>query len=114
MKTILTPLVCLVLVAASPVSSRAATFFADYFTNGSTLNMPPVTPTTNSASYQTVLGITNANSTPDLSPGRLTIVFPNTGAVLGEALARFATNPIALVESNDFVDKVGVGTNGCP
>jgi len=106
MKLILVlPVSLALLLAASPVAAEAATFFADYFTNGSTLNQPPVAPTPNSTSYQTAIGITNpAVTIPALEPGKLTIVFPVTGSVLGETFARFTNTPVALSEVGDYID----------
>lgn len=92
------------LLAAAPLASQAAVFFSDDFTTGSTLNQTPAAPSINSASYQTAIGITNANSTPSLSPGELTVVFPNTSSVLGETFARFSTTPIALTLVGDYID----------
>jgi len=106
MKRILIPLVSLALfLMASPIMSHAATYFADYFTNGSTLNQPPAAPTLHATSYQTALGRTNPPvTTPYLDPGKLTIVFPITSSVLGETFALFTNSTVALAEVGDYVD----------
>lgn len=92
------------LMVAAPLASQATTFFADYFTNSSTLNQPVVAATANSASYQTYLGLTNAGSVSALSSGKLTFVYPNTSGVLGDCVARFSATPIALSQVGDYVD----------
>jgi fibronectin-binding autotransporter adhesin len=92
------------LLATSSMASRAAVFFSDNFSGASTLNQPPVAPTASSASYQTYIGITNANSTSILNPGRLTFVYPNTSGVLGDCLARFSATPVTLSEIGDYIE----------
>lgn len=99
------------LLLATPLAVRATAFFADYFTNSSTLNQAPTAPTINSASYQTYIGTTNAGSVPGLSAGQLTIAFPNTSSVLGEGLVRFASTPVALSETGDYLEAMVVFVN---
>jgi len=99
------------LVLASSRSFGAATYFSDYFTNSSTLNQPPAAPTLHAASYQTVIGSTNATTTPSLTAGNLEIVFPITSSVLGETLALFTNSPVALSQVGDYIDLTVVFVN---
>ncbi len=92
------------LLIAAPLASQATTFFADYFTNSSTLNQPYAAPTANSASYQTYIGITNAGSVAAVGSGSLMFVYPNTSGVLGDCLAKFSAAPIALSQVGDYID----------
>ena len=92
------------LLVAAPLASPATTFFADYFTNSSTLNQPVAAATANSASYQTYIGLTNAGSVSALGSGSLMFVYPNTSGVLGDCVARFSATPIALSSVGDYID----------
>lgn len=98
-------------LATLPLVSNATVFFNDTFSNGSTLNQPPVAATINSASYQTAIGTTNNVTIPSISADKLTIVFPNAGSVLGETFARFTPTPITLVEVGDYIDLTVVFVN---
>lgn len=89
------------LFAATPLLVRAEVFFSDTFINGSTLNQLPTAPTTSLTSYQSLAGVTGAASS--INPNRLTLVFPNTTAVLGEILARFGSTPVALTTVGDHI-----------
>src|SRR5712671_2585078 len=105
MKKILNVSAALFLLLAAATSSAApATYFSDYLTNSSTLNQPPTAPTLHATSYQTVIGITNATTTPSLTSGNLEVVFPNTSSVLGETFARFTNAPVILSEVGDYID----------
>src|SRR5688572_13463010 len=89
------------LLAATPLFAPAAVFFSDTFSSGSTLNQPPVAPTINSASYQSLVGL--AGGTSSINPGRLSLTFPNTGSVLGELMAQFSAAPISLTTAGDHI-----------
>lgn len=91
------------LLVAAPLMSQAATFFADYFTNSSSVNQPYAAPTANSASYQTYFGLTNGASA-SVSSGSLMFVYPNTSGVLSDCLAKFSATPIALSQVGDYID----------
>lgn len=99
------------LVSASTLRSGAATFFADYFTNSSTLNTAPTAPTVNSTSYETAIGLTNGSSTPSLVAGKLNIVFPNTSSTVGEAVARFTNSIATLSQVGDYLEAKVVFVN---
>src|SRR5262245_61860634 len=102
MKKILNLRVCLVVsLLAAPLASRAAVFFSDNFTTGSTLNQAVVDPTTTSTSYQTAVGL--AGGTNRISTSGLNLTFPINSGVLGEVMALYtnSANPTALAAPGD-------------
>ena len=104
MKKILSlPVVVLLLFSAAPNASQATLFFSDYFTNSSTINQPVVDPTTNSSSYQSMVGIAGGSQSIDSSG--LSLAFPVSSGVVGEFCGLFASNstPVALAAPNDFI-----------
>jgi len=98
------PLLGSLLASILALNAQATTFFSDTFSSGSTLNQSPTAPTINSASYQTAIGTTNATTTPGMSAGQFTIVFPDATGVLGETFARFASSPVLLNEVGDYLE----------
>jgi hypothetical protein len=103
-------LYALFLTAVAPLAATAQTvFFNDTFTGASTVNQAPATPTATSTSYQTYMGA--SGSSVSLTPGDLTVIWPNSGSVLGEIVGMFTNTPVALVVHGDYLDLTVVFTN---
>jgi autotransporter-associated beta strand protein len=91
------------LVVAPFLSEAATTFFTDDFAHGSTLNQPPVAPTSTSASYQ-VVSSKSWSPTPLLISGDLNFGIASTTSGSIEVQALFTNSPIALVVEGDYVE----------
>jgi len=99
------------LMAVAPQFAKADTFFSDNFSNGSTLNSAtPVSPTTNSTSYEAVSG---KAWNPDISVSsqdmKFGIVHSGGGTANLEAL--FATNAVELGKVGDYIQLTITFTN---
>lgn len=97
---------------ATPLVSMADTFFTDDFSNGSTTNassIPGGTPTASHTSYD----IAATKSTAcNIAAHDLTLkLAAATSSGFHEAQALFTTNPVALVNSGDYIDLQVVFTN---
>jgi autotransporter-associated beta strand protein len=89
------------LLAAAPFAATAqTTFFSDSFTNGSTLNQPPATPTPTNTSYQSYIG--TPGGLASISPGHLTMT-NNSSSVVQEFVGLFTNSPIALSQVGDYM-----------
>jgi len=101
------------LLAAAPLAATADTFFSDNFANGSTINsVTPVSPTANSASYETVSSQPWCPGTPTIAANDLQFGLTNAnGGNICEIQAIFATSPITLVEPGDYIQLTIVFTN---
>jgi hypothetical protein len=101
------------LLAAAPLAATADTFFSDNFANGSTINSAtPVSPTANSASYETVSSQPSCPGTPTITANDLRFGLTNAnGGNICEIQAIFATNAIALVAPGDYIQLTIVFTN---
>ncbi len=98
-------------VAAAPLVSKAATFFTDNFTNGSTLNSAsPANPTTTNTAYELVAS-KSWSPAPSLSANDLKFGIAATGTGYIEAQALFTTNAVALTQPGDFIQLTVVFTN---
>ena len=102
-------LVFALLTVVGSAAATADTFFSDNFTTGSTLNQPVATPTATSTSYQTAVGL--ANSLTNISPGHISLTFPNTTSILGEFYGLFTNTPVALSAVGDYIAISVVFTN---
>jgi autotransporter-associated beta strand protein len=109
MNRVLSTLLLVLLTTIAPLGTKAATFFSDTFSSGSTLNQLPVAPTPTSTSYQTAIGSSGGSSS--LNSSDLSIVFPSSTSVLGEVLALFTNTPVTLSSAGDYVAVTVVFTN---
>ncbi len=90
------------LLVVAPLGAKAqTTYFNDDFSHGSTVNQPPVSPTPNSTSYQTEIGL--ANGSASIAANDLTVAFPSTTSVLGEVLGLWTNNVAALAAVGDYI-----------
>src|SRR5580698_10043901 len=112
MKTYLhTGILFVLLATVVPLTCRAQTnFFSDNFTTGSTLNSTPVPPTTNSTSYEIISGKPWA-PTPTISSKNLMFGIGSSSGGTAEIQALFATNPVVLTATGDYVQVTVVFTD---
>ncbi len=89
-------------LSGSMAALAQTTVFSDNFTGSSTLNQAVSSPTSDSTSYETAVGI--AGSSSSLSSGDLNLTLPSTTSVLGEVQALFTTSPITLASVGDYID----------
>ena len=114
MKTILKLQIALaLLLGVAPLGAGATVFFSDNFGNGSTINSAtPVSPTANSASYETVSSQPWCPGTPTLTANDLNFGLTNAnGGNICEIQAIFATSPVTLVAPGDYIQLTVVFTN---
>ncbi len=99
------------LLATAPLASQATTFFADYFTNSSTLNSAsPANPTPTNTAYELVSSKAWSPA-PTLSANDLKFGIAATSSGYIEAQALFAANAVALTQPGDFIQLTVVFTN---
>lgn len=111
MKKILKFVSAIVLTALVPVVSNATVFFNDNFSNGSTLNSAtPTYPGTNYTSYEMMSAKTWV-PTPSIAANNLKFGIASSSSGAVELQALFATNPVALVVTGDYVQMTIVFTN---
>ena len=110
MKKILDPRVSLaIFLAAAPLGAMAQTFFSDNFSNGSTVDQTPTSPTAISTSYQTEQGLALGSNT--ISANDLSMTTPLTGGIVNEFLALWTNSPAPLSAVGDYIDIRVVFTN---
>jgi autotransporter-associated beta strand protein len=97
-------------VAALLNSQAATTFFTEDFAHGSTLNQPPVDPTSTSTSYE-VISSKSWSPAPSLTSSDLKFGIAATTSGSIEVQALFTNSPIALVVEGDFVEMTITFTN---
>jgi fibronectin-binding autotransporter adhesin len=91
----------------------ATNFFHDTFGNGSTINsLTPASPTSTNASYQVISAKGWVPNPPTITSGDLKFGIASTTSGSIEVQARFATNPVALVEVGNSVRMTVVFVNG--
>lgn len=111
-KAIRLPVLFAFLMPFVPVAGSAqTTFFADYFTNASTIDSYTlVPPTTNSTSYETISAKTWTPPS-SITSGDLRFGIPSTSSGTTEIQALFATNAVVLTEPGDYIQLVITFTN---
>lgn len=98
----------------APLVSKAATFFTDNFSNGSTTNGPSLPGGTAAASFTSydIASTKNCSISTPINPNDFTLkLSANTTAGWVEAQALFTTNPVALSAANDYIEFTVVFTN---
>src|SRR5260221_8868200 len=111
MKNSLAIAIASALVATTPLTSVATTFFTDDFGHGSTLNfVSPVKPTSTNTSYEMVSS-KSWSPTPSIASGNLKFGIASTTSGSVEVQALFATNALALVAAGDYVEMIVTFTN---
>lgn len=89
----------------------AATIFSDNFSTSTLNSATPAAPTASSTNYQ-VLSTRNA-TTSSIGAGSLDLALENTGSAFNEIQALFATSPIALTQTGDYLQaKVAFTSQG--
>jgi hypothetical protein len=98
------------LAFAAPLAVMADTVFSDTFGSGSTLNGTPTAPTATTAAYQNwTQGATPASYT--IASGALHFAARNTASAFSEVQAQFASTPVTLATTGDYLDLVLVFTD---
>lgn len=104
-------LFCALLVGALPLNTKAATFFSDTFSGGSTLNSTsPANPTATNTAYE-LISTKTWTPAPSLAANDLRFSIPATTSGSMEIEALFATNPVALAAPGDYIQLIVVFTN---
>ena len=94
----------------APLVSEATVFFNDTFVGGSTLtNATPALPTPTSTGYQ--LSSSKAVTSTNALPGFLKYGIASSSGGGVEVQALFTTNPVALVQVNDYIQLTVTFTN---
>ena len=99
-------------MAVIPGVTKATTFFADAFTNSSTLNSAtPASPTNNNSTAYQVISSKSWAPTPTIASKDLKFGIASTTGGTIELEALFATNAVALTQNGDFIQLTVTFTN---